>query len=233
MAIQKFILLISLFYTQLLLSKEEVCILQSFYQEKESQWISKINCSKKIINQKFSSGSLFKIFIAEAGFYYGILKEEDVSVLNNNFRNSDNSYFIDLIKKIGKQQFINFLNSELQDYFNQKISSKDFTDEFSYLYGGKLLFKPEEIHHWFIKLWEDKREFANLAKKGLYNKEQEIFYYGKSGTWNGAAWYSGFSEIHNKKLVITVLVPYKIPNWKSAKEKSYKIFINLLKETNL
>lgn len=232
MAIKKIILLIFLFYTQFLFSKEEICILQSLYNEKEFQWIYKINCPKKILNQKFSSGSLFKIFIAEAGFYYGILKEEDLSILNINFKTSDNPYFIDLIKKIEVIQFIHFLNSQLQDYFNKKIDLNDFTDEFSYLYGGKLLFTPVEIHYWFIKLLEDKRQFAILTKKGLYNQEKEISYYGKSGTWNGSAWYSGFLENHKKKLVITVLVPYKIPNWKPAKEKSYKIFINLLKENS-
>lgn len=226
-ATKKIFLMIFFFKVNILYSELDTCILISSLSYKDNLWKNQENCPKGLRKQKFSSGSLFKIFIASFALHSQVLNptKENQEILNQKLVLSDNPFFVDLVKKINKKNFINFLNQELSDYFNTKITLDDFTDDFSFVYGGKLKFYPEEIHHWFIQLALDNREFTKLTFKALLHTDNNKVFYGKSGTWGGAAWFCGVIQSNQEIKVISVLVPYFNSKWKPAKEKAYKNFL--------
>ncbi len=227
---KKYIFILIFLHFSFLYAKEEICILETNYYFSIQQFFNKENCPNSILKKQVSSGSIFKIFIASAGFYFQVLTptKENQEILNQKFIVSDNPYFIDLIKKINKEKFINFLNKEFKEYFNKNITIKDFPDDFSFVYGGKLKFYPKEIHQWFVKLAFDNKEFIQLVFQALHHKEDSISFYGKSGTWGGAAWYCGVGQSKENLKIICVLVPYTF-EWKPAKEKAYRVFLEYIK----
>ncbi len=140
---------------------------------------------------------------------------------------SDNEYFIKLLHKINRKRFINFLNKEINYYFNKKISSKDFESEFNYIHGGKVQFYPTEILNWFKILSLEEKPYSHLILKTILRKDLSHIYYGKSGTWNGSAWFCGIWESNNLN-VACILKPYKIPHWQETKQEVFLIFSQIL-----
>lgn len=205
------------------------CFLHSFFDSLKQNWIDKFDCEPQILKQKYSSGSLFKIFIVSAGLYYHVIPERDIPYINQKMFESNNEYFKNLLKKIQNKRMIQFLNTQLQKYFNYKtISIKDFQSDFSFVHGGTLKFYPEEIQNWFKFLAFDKNNYMQLALQTIKRNEKSFTYYGKSGTWGGAAWFCGILELDNVHIICT-LNPYK-EDWKTAKLKSEHDFLNKLKE---
>ncbi|MFN3605231.1 MAG: hypothetical protein ACK4UJ_11040 [Leptonema sp. (in: bacteria)] len=230
MTIQKIILIILiLLKVQILYSNEEICILETRYNLKTNEKKTKIQCPNELLKQKFSSGSLFKIFLTASGYYYRLFSPLEKESIKEKLKNSENPYFIRLLNKIQKEKFLLFLNTNLTKYLNRKILIQDFTDDFSFLYGGKLTFYPIEIHNWFLLLLQEERDYMNLTLESLKREENGIQFYGKSGTWSGAAWFCGILIEEQEKKVISVLVPYKKNHWQPAKEKAYQQFLNLIK----
>jgi hypothetical protein len=208
------------------------CTLISYYHKENSFWEDRIHCKKNLLNSPFSAGSLFKIFIVNSAFYYNLLEKKDISKINKLLKESDNQYFIHLLNKINKNRFIDYLNKNLKKYINPyTIKISDFKDDFSYVHGGRLKFNPIQILNWFKYLSLEEAQHFKLTLQSLEQVENDIKFYGKSGTWDGAAWFCGINN-NSSLIVICVLNTYKKPNWKAAKEKSYKTFINILKNIN-
>ncbi|GIX43349.1 MAG: hypothetical protein KatS3mg129_3082 [Leptospiraceae bacterium] len=203
------------------------CILYSIYNLNEKHWEDTIDCSEEILNKKYSAGSLFKIFIVSSGFYFNILKKKDIKEVQYFMRKSDNDYFLKLLNKINKNNFISFMNNNMKQYIKLNLNSNVFSDDFSYLYGGKLKFYPEEILNWFKLLAIDNSFYMKQTLKTMRIKYKDKTYYGKSGTWGGSAWYCGIIPEKNTK-VLCVLNIYKIPYWKKAKQESFLTFIQIL-----
>ncbi len=213
-------------YFFLLSSIYSECILSSTYDFITKQWQDNFSCPVELLKTKHSSGSIFKIFLVMSGYHYNILDKKDINIIQDKMFVSDNEYFVHLIKKINKKRFILFINQYLKNYF-YPINENNFTDDFSYLYGGKLKFFPEEILNWFKKLSLDERDFSKFAIQTIKRNELGITYYGKSGTWDGSAWFCGI--LKRKSLeILCVLNQYKIPNWKVAKDKSYETFKKMI-----
>lgn len=205
------------------------CILHSYFEPINKKWIDNYDCNKEILNQIYSSGSLFKIFIVSAGFYFNILQEKDIPYINQQMFESKNDYFKNLVKKIQNQRMIQYLHQELKEYFvNKAISKNDFKDDFSFVHGGTLKFYPEEIHNWFKNFALSQDKHIKLALETIKRNEQNIIYYGKSGTWSSAAWFCGIIELEYKHVICTLNLYEK--QWKQAKLKSENDFLNKLKE---
>ena len=52
--------------------------------------------------------------------------------------------------------------------------------------------------------------------------------YAKTGTYDGAAWMTGFSEKGGHRRIVTILYTYQPPVWQAAREKSTKHFLELV-----
>jgi beta-lactamase class D len=48
--------------------------------------------------------------------------------------------------------------------------------------------------------------------------------FGKTGTWGGASWFTGFVERDGARKAITVLVPYVVPEWRPARDRAIRLF---------
>ncbi len=188
------------------------------------------NCPEEILNRRFSAGSIFKIFILGVANYLKIIDlYQNLNEIQDKMFLSDNDYFVGLIRKMTRSRFIEYSNLLFYPvYFSKKIQNKDFKDDFSFVYGGDLKFYPREIHNWFIQLLGEERNFMKEVILTMLVRQDQIEFFGKSGTWNGAAWYSGFQKNNENSRIITVLVTYEKGNWKKAKEEALKIFIDII-----
>ncbi len=205
------------------------CILHSFFDPKDKIWKDHYECSSEILDQTFSPGSIFKIFIVSAGFYFNILQEKDIPFINQYMKESNNEYFKNLVKKMNHSKMIQFLNVELKEFFyNKSISKNHFKDDFSFVHGGSLKFSPREIHNWFKYFTFSQKKYIQLALQTIKRKEQDITYYAKSGTWGGTAWFCGIIELENFHVICALNLYTK--DWNKAKIKSENDFLNQLKE---
>ncbi|MCS7205268.1 MAG: hypothetical protein NZ853_06185 [Leptospiraceae bacterium] len=222
-------LLFTLLLTQSVMGNE-TCILYSIYDQAKGTWTDEHDCNQQILSKKYSSGSLFKIFLVSAGYHYQKIQPNQFKQIQTYMAESNNDYFVELVKSITHEKLILYFNQHLNNYLKRKVSSRNFPSPFSFLHGGDLKFKPQEIMEWFKELYLSKKEDFSFAKRTLFRKEASLEFYGKSGTWDGAAWFCGFTP---EGIVICSLTEYPKPHWQKAKELSYQNFINQLEKIKI
>lgn len=201
------------------------CIFYSKFRQEIRTWEDRYICDESTLRKKYSPGSLFKIFLIAAGYHFGLLGEKDRETLKDIMKHSDNSFFLKLLKNIPKKKLLDYLNENFSSYF-PTLSPGYFHDDFSYLHAGNVTFTPAEILNWFKLLSTEKREEMVFSRSTLLREQEGLSFYGKSGTWDGAAWFCGIY----REYAICSLVEYKKPAWQQAKEKSYDDFIKFLKK---
>lgn len=93
--------------------------------------------------------------------------------------------------------------------------------------GGELQTSPKELQAWTMRIATGKGEEIPLLHQVMeWPSGRDLFQLcGKTGTWGGAAWFTGFGRGKGEPArVVTVLVPYEGTAWPPAREKATRLF---------
>jgi beta-lactamase class D len=107
-------------------------------------------------------------------------------------------------------------------------------------HGAGFEASPLEVFDLTTRLAKMARTESDAAFVGTLERQKDdgggVRVFGKTGTWGGAAWCTGFSvspETGDVAEVITVLVRYTVPHWQPANERALEEFYRALGETGL
>ncbi|MFQ3671314.1 MAG: penicillin-binding transpeptidase domain-containing protein, partial [Verrucomicrobiia bacterium] len=101
--------------------------------------------------------------------------------------------------------------------------------------GGTMRVTPQEVHAFTVEWMRGRvgsdarvrRELAAALRRPPEGGGREV--YGKTGAWGGAAWMTGYGPSGKRgQKAVTVLVSYRVPNWRPARDLALKTFYERL-----
>ncbi|MFD0894747.1 hypothetical protein KBB96_04980 [Luteolibacter ambystomatis] len=199
---------------------------------------------------KFPIASLFKVVIAYAALESDkITLDEAVScpdalpkagktefTLSEAMLHSSNDFFKLLLNRLTPDE----LRLAIDELRFPSLPSIDqsIEEEWADLWrGGNIQASPQEVFLFTRGLGElarlsSKEAFISCLRRSEADLAGGV--YGKTGTWGGAAWCTGFSldPVSNALPdVVTVLVTYTVPHWQDAHARAMQLFHEELKSS--
>lgn len=202
-------------------------------------------------HRRYCPASLFKIIIAWAGFERGVATpltpyvcrdapggvEAELTLAQAMFFSS-NDYFRAMGEAIGKPTLDEFAikagwltPSSADGWLPEGVSGIER--------GGNMRVTPDEVHALTVKLMSGRlgsnatvqRYLTDALFRPQDGRKSEIF--GKTGAWGGAAWMTGYGPAgqgKKGKKAVTVLVSYRVPHWRPARELALETFYKRLNQ---
>ncbi len=106
--------------------------------------------------------------------------------------------------------------------------------------GGVLKVTPRGLHDFTVRLMRGELTSRPAVQEMLEevlawpSAIEGLRLYGKTGAWGGAAWFTGFADRDGVRRAITVMVPYRVPDWRPARGRAIALFLKrTLKDLNL
>lgn len=147
-------------------------------------------------------------------------------------RLSSNDYFLWLSKRIGVEK-IGVTAQRLG--FAEVWPTADWIgdDAAAVVRGGTLKVTARRLHDFTVCVMRGKATLAPHVQRMLEEvlcwpgTDNGVKVFGKTGAWGGAAWFTGFVDRHGARQAITVFVPYKVPEWRPARERAIDLFYSM------
>lgn len=196
--------------------------------------------------RRYPPASLFKILVAWAAFERGLADAatpflcqdapggpRELTLAQAMFVSS-NDYFRTLSEAVGKAELdaraiqAGWLAEGATDRWLAKGAS-------GIERGGEMRVTPAEVHAFTVMLMEGKvgsnarvrAELLRALRRPPDGQGPEVF--AKTGAWGGAAWMTGFGPDGKKgRKAVTVLVSYRVPNWRPARDLAVRTFYDRL-----
>jgi beta-lactamase class D len=193
------------------------------------------------LDREMPPASTFKILLAWAILEEGRIRPEEKILsadaaggprgltLQEAMRTSSNAYFESAVLRMDRTE----LKARLQksgwfptvpDWPNGRI--------LSLVSDGPLRITPAHLHRMTRELAEGRLGSSERVRSELRQSMEwpGRGVHGKTGTFGGAAWMTGYKVHPGGVHVVTVLVPYQVPDWKPARIMAVSEFYRILGE---
>lgn len=203
--------------------------------------------TEAVRHRRYAPASLFKIIVAWAAFERGVADSRTPFVCNDAPGGvraeltlaqamffSSNDYFRALAEVVGKANLDTYAiragwltQAAVDHWLPEGVSGIER--------GGTMRVTPQEVHDFTVALMNGKvgstpkvrQALAQSLRRPPEGGGPEV--YGKTGAWGGAAWMTGYGPSGAKgRKAVTVLVSYRIPNWRPARDLAVKTFYQRL-----
>lgn len=187
--------------------------------------------------------STFKLVIALASLEEGIavpssrhgcadvppLGEPREIDMREAMRHSSNEYFLWLAARLGADRIAEWA---ARVGFSGGPGGGDWLggDPTAMVRGGTLKVTPRQLHAFTVRLMRGGAT-SGPAVQGMLedvmawpSQESSIGLFGKTGAWGGAAWFTGFVDRAGARTAVTVFVPYRVPEWRPARDRAIETF---------
>lgn len=144
-------------------------------------------------------------------------------------RHSSNEYFLWLAARLGTARIaerairVGFVGGPVaEDWVGE--------DAAAVVRGGSLRVTPRQLHTFTVRLMRGGVTSGPAGQRMMEDvmawpsQDPGVRVFGKTGTWGGAAWYTGFVERAGARKATTVLVGYEVPAWGPARERAIRLF---------
>jgi beta-lactamase class D len=198
-----------------------------------------------LANAASCPASTFKLVIALAVLEEGIAAPSDRHAchdvsggqglreidMREAMRCSSNEYFLWLV---GRSRPEKIMGWAVRTGFVDRAVAGDWLggDASAVVRGGVLKVTARRLHDFTVRLMrgglastpEVQRMLEDVMSWPCPDPAVKVF--GKTGAWGGAAWFTGFVERVGARKATTVLVPYKVPAWRPARECAVGLFFD-------
>lgn len=206
-----------------------------------------VDGTEAVRHRRYAPASLFKMIVAWAAFERGLAEpgtpficsdapggvRAELTLAQAMFFSS-NDYFRALAEVVGKADLDTYAiragwltPAAVDSWLPDGVSGVER--------GGNMRVTPQEVHDFTVALMNGRIGSSGKVRQALTRSLRrpaegggpEV--YGKTGAWGGAAWMTGYgpSGAQGRKAV-TVLVSYRIPNWRPARDLAVKTFYQRL-----
>ncbi len=206
-----------------------------------------VDGTEAVRHRRYAPASLFKIIVAWAAFERGVADPRtpflcgdapggvraELTLAQAMFFSS-NDYFRALAEAVGKPDLDTYAiragwltPAAAESWLPQGVSGIER--------GGTMRVTPQEVHAFTVDWMNGKvgsnarvrHDLAQALRRPLEGGGPEV--YGKTGAWGGAAWMTGFGPSGAKgRKAVTVLVSYRVPNWRPARDLAVQTFYSRL-----
>lgn len=188
-------------------------------------------------------GSTFKIVIAWAALEEALVAPDtrhhcddapppggprDID-LREAMRGSSNAYFLWLAERLGETRLTEFVNRS--GFAPAPVAAGWIgPDSRAVVRGGEIAVSAWQLHVFTLRVMSGGLASGPAVQAALEaamawpSADPVVRVFGKSGTWGGAAWFTGFVERKTGRKAITVLAPYVVPDWRPARERAIRLF---------
>lgn len=187
--------------------------------------------------------STFKLVIALAAMEEGMATPDlrhrcgDVPTVDSRgeagmreaMRYSSNDYFLWLAGRLGAERVASWAT---RVGFAEGPLASDWVgvDSSAVVRGGALKVTPRQVHAFTVRLMRGAvtsgAEVQRMMEEVMAwpSPDPSVRLCGKTGAWGGAAWFTGFVDRSGERKAVTVLVPYRVPEWGPARERAIREF---------
>ncbi|HPA18926.1 MAG TPA: penicillin-binding transpeptidase domain-containing protein [Verrucomicrobiae bacterium] len=144
-------------------------------------------------------------------------------------RCSSNEYFLWLAGRLRPEKIVGWA---VRTRFVDGVVAGDWLggDASAVVRGGVLKVTARRLHGFTVRLMrgglastpEVQLMLEDVMSWPCPDPGAKVF--GKTGAWGGAAWFTGFVERGGARKATTVLVPYRVPDWRPARERAIGLF---------